>query len=47
MIRAVKDKGVKDLTVGSINAGNDDFGVGLLFHNKQVKKFITTHLAGN
>ncbi len=37
-IAAVKEKGVKDLTVVSNNCGVDDFGLGLLLEDKQIKK---------
>ena len=37
-IKALVDKGVKDLTCISNNAGVDKFGIGLLLQNKQVRK---------
>jgi len=37
LIAAVRAKGTKDLTVVSNNAGVDDFGIGLLLQNRQVK----------
>jgi len=36
MILAIRDSGVKDLTVASNNAGVDDFGLGLLLQTRQV-----------
>jgi 3-oxoacid CoA-transferase len=47
LIDAVRRKGVKDLTIASNNAGVDDFGVGLLFEKKQVKKMISTYVGEN
>ena len=41
LIGAVRLKGTKDLTVVSNNAGVDDFGIGLLLVNRQVKKMIS------
>ena len=38
LIRAVARKGVKNLTVISNNAGVDDFGLGVLLQNRQVKR---------
>lgn len=38
-IEALKDKGTKDLTVVSNNCGVDDWGLGLLLANKQIKKW--------
>lgn len=46
-IKAVKDKGTKDLTVVSNNCGVDDFGLGLLLHDKQVKKMISSYVGEN
>ena len=38
LITAIKESGVTGLTVASNNAGVDDFGLGLLLQDKQVKK---------
>lgn len=46
-IKAIKDKGTKDLTVVSNNCGVDDFGLGLLLHDKQVKKMISSYVGEN
>lgn len=46
-IKAIKDKGTKDLTVVSNNCGIDDFGLGLLLHDKQVKKMISSYVGEN
>ncbi|TDM48519.1 CoA transferase subunit A [Macrococcoides goetzii] len=46
-IKAIKDKGTKDLTVVSNNCGVDDFGLGLLLHDKQVKKMVSSYVGEN
>lgn len=46
-IKAIKDKGTKDLTVVSNNCGVDDFGLGLLLHDKQVKKMMSSYVGEN
>src|SRR5436309_8586044 len=47
LIAAVRDKGVKQLTVISNNAGVDDFGLGLLLQTRQIKKMISTYVGEN
>jgi len=47
LIAAVRGKGTRDLTVVSNNAGVDDFGIGLLLQNRQVKKMISTYVGEN
>lgn len=47
LIAALARKGVKDLTVISNNAGIDDFGLGVLLRNGQVKKHIGTYVGEN
>lgn len=39
--------GVKDVTCISNNAGVDDFGLGLLLQNKQIKKMISSYVGEN
>ena len=46
-IRALVNKGVKQLTCISNNAGVDDFGIGLMLQNKQVKKMIASYVGEN
>lgn len=46
-ILALVKKGVKDLTCISNNAGVDDFGIGLLLHQHQVKKMISSYVGEN
>jgi 3-oxoacid CoA-transferase subunit A len=40
-------KGLKSLTCISNNAGIDDFGIGLLLKNRQVKKMIASYVGEN
>jgi 3-oxoacid CoA-transferase subunit A len=47
LIAAVRRKGVKDLTIVSNNAGIDNFGIGLLLQNRQVKKMVSTYVGEN
>jgi len=47
LIDAVRRRGTKDLTVVSNNAGVDNFGIGLLLQNRQVKKMISTYVGEN
>jgi 3-oxoacid CoA-transferase A subunit len=46
-IAALVNKGVKNLTCISNNAGVDDFGIGLMLRNKQVKKMISSYVGEN
>ena len=46
-IAALVKKGIKNLTCISNNAGVDNFGLGLLLQNKQVKKMISSYVGEN
>jgi 3-oxoacid CoA-transferase subunit A len=46
-ISALVKKGVKDLTCISNNAGVDDFGIGLMLKQHQVKKMISSYVGEN
>jgi 3-oxoacid CoA-transferase subunit A len=46
-ISALVEKGTKDLTCISNNAGVDDFGIGLMLQTKQVKKMISSYVGEN
>jgi len=46
-ITALVRKGVTSLTCISNNAGVDDFGIGLLLRQKQVKKMISSYVGEN
>ncbi|HEY7978748.1 MAG TPA: CoA transferase subunit A [Rhizomicrobium sp.] len=47
LIAALRDSGVKGLTVISNNAGVDDFGLGLLLQTRQIKKMISSYVGEN
>src|SRR5215218_5303158 len=47
LILALKERGTKDLTVFSNNAGVDDFGLGLLLRARQIRKMISTYVGEN
>jgi len=46
-INALVRKGTKDLTCISNNAGVDDFGIGLMLEQKQVRKMISSYVGEN
>lgn len=46
-IAALVRKGVKNLTCISNNAGVDDFGIGLMLKQRQVKKMISSYVGEN
>lgn len=46
-ISALVKKGVNNLTCISNNAGVDDFGIGLMLQQKQVKKMISSYVGEN
>jgi 3-oxoacid CoA-transferase subunit A len=46
-ITALVNKGVKNLTCISNNAGVDDFGIGLMLKTRQVKKMISSYVGEN
>jgi 3-oxoacid CoA-transferase subunit A len=47
LIDALRDSGVKALTVVSNNAGIDDFGLGLLLRTRQIRKMISSYVGEN
>lgn len=47
LITSLRDKGVKDLTIVSNNCGVDDWGLGLLLENKQIKKMVASYVGEN
>jgi 3-oxoacid CoA-transferase subunit A len=47
LIEAVRQSGVKDLTIISNNAGIDDVGLGLLLQTRQVRKMISSYVGEN
>jgi len=46
-IASLVQRGTKDLTVVSNNCGVDDWGLGLLLANKQIKKMIASYVGEN
>ncbi len=46
-IRSLEKKKVKNLTCISNNAGVDDFGIGLLLMQKQIRKMISSYVGEN
>lgn len=46
-IAAIVQKRIKNLICISNNAGVDDFGIGLMLHQKQVKKMISSYVGEN
>lgn len=47
LILALRDSGVKELTVISNNCGVDDFGLGILLQTRQIKKMISSYVGEN
>ena len=47
LILALRDSGVKNLTVISNNCGVDDFGMGLLLQTRQIKKMVSSYVGEN
>ena len=47
LISEIKRLGVKDLTVVSNNCGVDDFGLGVLLEDKQIKKIMASYVGEN
>ena len=47
LIVAMRDSGVKDLTVISNNCGIDDFGLGLLLKTRRISKMLSSYVGEN
>lgn len=47
LILALRDTGVKDITVISNNCGVDDFGMGLLLQTRQIRKMVSSYVGEN
>ena len=47
LIVALRDSGVRNLTIASNNAGVDDYGLGLLLQTRQIKKMISSYVGEN
>jgi 3-oxoacid CoA-transferase subunit A len=47
LIVALRRRGAKNLTVVSNNAGGDDYGLGFLLQDRQIKKMISSYVGEN
>lgn len=47
LILALRDRGVRGLTVVSNNCGVDDFGLGMLLQTRQIRKMISSYVGEN
>jgi 3-oxoacid CoA-transferase subunit A len=47
LILALRDSGVRNLTIASNNAGVDECGIGMLLKTRQVKKMISSYVGEN
>jgi len=47
LIEALRDTGVRNLTIASNNAGIDDIGLGMLLATHQIKKMISSYVGEN
>src|SRR6476620_10169265 len=47
LIHAIRDSGVKNLTIVSNNAGVDGAGLGILLETRQIKKMISSYVGEN
>ena len=47
LIVAIRDSGVRDLTVISNNCGVDDFGLGIMLQTRQIRKMISSYVGEN
>jgi len=47
LIIALRDSGVRDLTVISNNAGVDDWGLGLLLQTRQISRMVSSYVGEN
>jgi len=47
LIAQIKKMGTRDLSIVSNNCGVDDFGLGLLLQEKQVKKMVSSYVGEN
>jgi 3-oxoacid CoA-transferase subunit A len=47
LIKAIRESGVRNLTVVSNNAGIDGVGLGILLDSKQIKKMVSSYVGEN
>ena len=46
-IKAIKESGITGLTIISNNCGVDDFGLGILLKDRQIKKMVSSYVGEN
>lgn len=46
-IEAIRQSGVRELTIVSNNCGVDDFGLGILLQNRQIRKMVSSYVGEN
>ena len=46
-ITAIRDSGIKGITIVSNNCGVDDFGLGIMLQTRQIKKMISSYVGEN
>ena len=44
LIQGLREKGVRDLTVISNNCGVDEWGLGILLQNRQIRKMVSSYV---
>ena len=47
LVNALRDSGVRNLTIISNNAGIDGVGLGIVLQNRQIRKMISTYIGEN
>ena len=47
LIQGIRDKGIRNLTVISNNCGVDEWGLGILLQNKQIRKMVSSYVGEN
>jgi 3-oxoacid CoA-transferase subunit A len=47
LIQGLRESGVRDLTVISNNCGVDEWGLGILLQNRQIKKMVSSYVGEN
>ena len=47
LIQGIRESGVRNLTVISNNCGVDEWGLGILLQNKQIKKMVSSYVGEN
>lgn len=47
LIKALNERGTQDLTVISNNCGTDEYGLGILLQDRQIKKMVSSYVGEN